>query len=86
MLARYGTLYLQTTASTSWGTGIECNDGCTSTISAQQYTNTMITLDAADPNFGSTGSTSGGTTISGLTSEQGGKIWKIAAINIPKMG
>ncbi|KAF8596693.1 hypothetical protein BDV93DRAFT_559860 [Ceratobasidium sp. AG-I] len=68
-----------------WGTGTECNNGCSGTISAQKYTNTVITLDAADPNFGSTGSTSGGTTISGLTSEQGGKVWKVATINIPKM-
>ncbi|KAG9091435.1 hypothetical protein FRC06_000572 [Ceratobasidium sp. 370] len=68
-----------------WGTGTECNDGCNGTIAAQKYTNTTITLDAADPNFGSTGVASGGTTISGLTSEQGGKVWKIATINIPKM-
>ncbi|KAB5587646.1 hypothetical protein CTheo_8915 [Ceratobasidium theobromae] len=68
-----------------WGTGTECNNGCTGTISAQKYTNTVITLDAADPNFGSTGAASGGTTISGLTSEQGGKVWKIATINVPAM-
>ncbi|KAG8743141.1 hypothetical protein FRC10_000358 [Ceratobasidium sp. 414] len=60
-----------------WGTGTECNNGCNGTISPQKYTNTVITLD--------TGVTSGGTTISGLTSEQGGKVWKVAAINIPKM-
>ncbi|KAG8738420.1 hypothetical protein FRC10_006916 [Ceratobasidium sp. 414] len=68
-----------------WGTGTECDDGCNGTIAAQTYTNTTITLDAADPNFGSTGVASGGTTISGLTNEQGGKVWKIATINIPKM-
>ncbi|KAG8716759.1 hypothetical protein FRC08_008849 [Ceratobasidium sp. 394] len=67
------------------GTGTECNNGCNGTISPQKYTNTVITLDAADPNFGKTGVTSGGTTISGLTSEQGGKVWKVATINIPKM-
>ncbi|KAF8674653.1 hypothetical protein RHS04_07073 [Rhizoctonia solani] len=69
-----------------WGTGTECNGGCTGTISAQKYTNTIITLDAADPNFGKTASSAGGATATGLTSEQGGKIWKIATINVPKMG
>ncbi|QRW22844.1 hypothetical protein RhiXN_07880 [Rhizoctonia solani] len=69
-----------------WGTGTECNGGCTGTISAQKYTNTVITLDAADPNFGKTAASAGGATATGLTSEQGGKIWKIATINVPKMG
>ncbi|KAJ1303974.1 hypothetical protein OPQ81_008384 [Rhizoctonia solani] len=69
-----------------WGTGTECNNGCTGTISAQKYTNTVITLDAADPTFGSTASSAAGATATGLTSEQGGKVWKIATINIPKMG
>ncbi|KAG9096671.1 hypothetical protein FRC07_010888 [Ceratobasidium sp. 392] len=68
-----------------WGTGTECNDGCNGTVSPQKYTNTVITLDAADANFGKTGVASGGTTITGLTSEQSGKVWKIATINIPKM-
>ncbi|CCO28774.1 hypothetical protein RSOLAG1IB_08394 [Rhizoctonia solani AG-1 IB] len=69
-----------------WGTGTECNGGCTGTISAQKYTNTVITLDAADPNFGKTASSAGGATATGLTSEQGGKVWKIATINVPRMG
>ncbi|KAH7333876.1 hypothetical protein B0J17DRAFT_696344 [Rhizoctonia solani] len=69
-----------------WGTGTECNNGCSGTISAQKYTNTVITLDAADPSFGSTAASAQGATATGLTSEQGGKIWKIATINVPKMG
>ncbi|KDN45518.1 hypothetical protein RSAG8_04842, partial [Rhizoctonia solani AG-8 WAC10335] len=68
-----------------WGTGTECNGGCTGTISPQKYTNTVITLDAADPSFGSTASSAQGATATGLTSEQGGKVWKIATINVPKM-
>ncbi|KAA8576353.1 hypothetical protein MFRU_009g02390 [Monilinia fructicola] len=70
---------------TGWGTGTECDGGCTPTIAKQQYINTAITLASADPNFGKTLSVSQGTTYSGLTSEQGGKIWKIAEINIPSM-
>ncbi|KEP47013.1 hypothetical protein V565_171460 [Rhizoctonia solani 123E] len=69
-----------------WGTGTECNDGCTGTTSPQKYTNTVITLDAADPKFGSTAASARGATATGLTSEQGGKVWKIATINVPKMG
>ncbi|EUC55909.1 hypothetical protein RSOL_143700 [Rhizoctonia solani AG-3 Rhs1AP] len=69
-----------------WGTGTECNNGCTGTISAQKYTNTVITLDAADPTFGSTAGSAQGATATGLTSEQGGKVWKIATINVPAMG
>ncbi|EUC60663.1 hypothetical protein RSOL_359440 [Rhizoctonia solani AG-3 Rhs1AP] len=68
-----------------WGTGTECQDNCSGTVSAQKYTNTVITLDAADPNFSTTLSCSQGATATGITSEQGGKIWKIARINVPAM-
>lgn len=77
--------YSPKTTLSGWGTGTECDSGCNGTISPQQYTDTTITLDAADATFGSTGVASGGTTITGLTSEQGGKVWKIATINIPAM-
>lgn len=70
---------------TGWGTGTECNGGCTATISKQQYLDTTITLAAADPHFGSTLGVSQGTTYTGLTSEKGGLIWKIAQINVPAM-
>ncbi|KAG8996033.1 hypothetical protein FRB93_000995 [Tulasnella sp. JGI-2019a] len=68
-----------------YGTGTECDDNCSGTIAAQTYTNTVITLDAADPNFGSTGVASGGTVMTGLSSSQSGKVWTIASINIPAM-
>ncbi|KAJ7275079.1 hypothetical protein C8J57DRAFT_1714782 [Mycena rebaudengoi] len=68
-----------------WGTGTECNNGCSGTIAVQTYTNTVITLDAADPTFGSTLRLSAGATFTGLTNEQSGKVWKIASISVPKM-
>ncbi|KAF5878773.1 uncharacterized protein Bfra_000942 [Botrytis fragariae] len=70
---------------TGWGTGTECNDDCTGTVAKQQYLNTTITLASADPDFGATLGVSQGTTYTGLTSEQGGLIWKIAEINVPSM-
>ncbi|KAI9650664.1 hypothetical protein NHQ30_000684 [Ciborinia camelliae] len=70
---------------TGWGTGTECDSDCTPTIAKQQYVNTTITLASADTNFGSTVSVSQGATYTGLTSEQGGLIWKIAEINVPSM-
>ncbi|KAH8589745.1 hypothetical protein B0O99DRAFT_599707 [Bisporella sp. PMI_857] len=68
-----------------YGTGTECNNGCTPTIATQTYTNTVITLAAADTTFGSTIATSQGATYSGLTSSSGGKVWSIAKMVIPKM-
>ena len=29
---------------TGWGTGTECDDGCSGTVAAQQYMGTTITL------------------------------------------
>ncbi|KAF8752853.1 hypothetical protein RHS01_07232 [Rhizoctonia solani] len=66
----------------TWTQTVTINNKVVST----KYTNTVITLDAADPNFGKTAASAGGATATGLTSEQGGKIWKIATINVPKMG
>ncbi|MCJ1446176.1 MAG: hypothetical protein MMC23_006681 [Stictis urceolatum] len=66
-----------------YGTGTECDDDCTGTVAAQQYLNTVITLDAADTTFGDTIATAQGATYLGLTNEQGGKVWKIASIKIP---
>ncbi|KAK6526198.1 hypothetical protein TWF281_011233 [Arthrobotrys megalospora] len=68
-----------------YGTGTECNDGCSGTIAAQSYLNTVITLASADTTFGGTIATAGGATYSGLTSSDGGKVWSIASINIPAM-
>jgi hypothetical protein len=51
---------------------MECDDSCTGTIATQTYENTTITLLIADPIFGSTLSTSGGTTYAGLASSEGG--------------
>lgn len=66
-------------------TYIECDGGCKGTIAKQTYTNTVITLDAADSTFGSTISVSGGATYSGLTNTGSGKVWKIATISVPAM-
>lgn len=71
---------------TGYGTGTECNDGCTGTTSEQTYTDTVITLLEADPTFGDTISTSAGATYSGLTSSQSGKVWTIASMKVPAMG
>ncbi|KAL0940124.1 uncharacterized protein CTRU02_206734 [Colletotrichum truncatum] len=68
-----------------YGTGTECNNGCTGTIAEQVYSNTVITLSNADPNFGSTIGSSQGAKYTGLTSSQGGKVWTIASIRVPKM-
>ncbi|KAF2786216.1 hypothetical protein K505DRAFT_399626 [Melanomma pulvis-pyrius CBS 109.77] len=70
---------------TGWGTGTECNGGCAGTISAQKYTNTVITLEKADTTFGSTIAKAAGATYSGLASSQGGKVWTITTINVPAM-
>ena len=69
----------------SWGTGTECNGGCTGTVSAQTYSNTVITLENADTTFGKTIASSGGATYTGLSSSEGGKVWKITSINVPAM-
>lgn len=70
---------------TGYGTGTECDGGCSGTIAAQTYTNTVITLLEADTTFGDTIASSQGATYSGLTSSDGGKVWTIASINVPAM-
>ncbi|KAF7518737.1 hypothetical protein G7054_g13358 [Neopestalotiopsis clavispora] len=70
---------------TGYGTGTECDGGCTGTVAAQTYKNTVITLYEADSSFGDTIATSQGATYSGLTSSDGGKVWTIAEIDIPSM-
>ena len=67
----------------SWGTGTECDDDCNSTVSEQRYLNTTITLEAADPTFGTTVSSAGGATYTKLQSSQGGKVWHIEEIVVP---
>ncbi|EEU40120.1 uncharacterized protein NECHADRAFT_105885 [Fusarium vanettenii 77-13-4] len=68
-----------------YGTGTECNGGCSPTVSEQRYLNTEITLAAADPNFGKTIATAQKATYKGLTSTNGGKVWKISEIRVPAM-
>ncbi|KAH7016975.1 hypothetical protein EDB80DRAFT_703926 [Ilyonectria destructans] len=68
-----------------YGTGTECNGGCSPTVAEQRYINTVITLAGADTNFGKTISTSQGATYTGLTSSQGGKVWTISEIRVPAM-
>lgn len=70
---------------TGYGTGTECDDGCSGTIAAQVYENTVITLAAADTTFGDTIATSQGATYEGLVSSEGGKVWTIATINVLAM-
>jgi hypothetical protein len=68
-----------------YGTGTECDGGCTGTVAAQKYVGTTITLAAADSTFGNTIASAGGATYTGLASSGGGKVWTIATINIPAM-
>ena len=69
-----------------YGTGTECDSDCTGTVASQLYINTTITLREADTSFGDTIATGAGATYTGLTSSEGGKVWKIATISIPAMG
>jgi hypothetical protein len=57
------------------------------TVSAQTYTNTIITLETADPKFMLKQKANGykARIVNGLTSEGGGKVWKIAKCQIPAM-
>lgn len=68
-----------------YGTGTECNEGCTGTSSDQKYINTKITLAEADTTFGDTIATAGGGTYEGLSSSEGGKVWTIESITLPAM-
>lgn len=68
-----------------WGTGTECDNNCSGTVSAQTYSNTTITLASKDTAFGSTLRVSGGTTYSGLSVSIDGTVWHIDSINIPAM-
>lgn len=70
---------------TGYGTGTECDGGCSGTIAEQTYTNTVITLLEADSSFGDTISTSAGATYSGLTNTGSGKVWTIASMTVPAM-
>ncbi|OQD90677.1 hypothetical protein PENANT_c001G10456 [Penicillium antarcticum] len=70
---------------TGYGTGTECDGGCSGTIAAQKYLNTTITLAGADATFGNTIAKAGGATYTGLGSSQGGKVWTITQIDIPAM-
>ncbi|KFY28025.1 hypothetical protein V493_03159 [Pseudogymnoascus sp. VKM F-4281 (FW-2241)] len=67
------------------GTGAECNDGCSGTITPQTYSNTIITLAEADTTFGDTLGVFGGTAYTSLASSEGGKVWTVESISIPAM-
>ncbi|KAF5674773.1 hypothetical protein FCIRC_7638 [Fusarium circinatum] len=64
-----------------YGTGTECNNNCSPTVTEQRYINTEI----IDTGFGKTIATAQGATYSGLTSTNGGKVRKISEIWVPKM-
>lgn len=68
-----------------YGTGTECNDGCTGTIDEQTYIDTVITLAGSDKNFGNTIATAQSATYEGLSSNSDGSVWTISKINIPAM-
>lgn len=68
-----------------YGTGTECDDDCTGTVSEQQYLNTVITLAEADTTFSDTLSSSGGATYTDLVSSEDGKVWTIAKMVLPAM-
>ncbi|KAF7114188.1 hypothetical protein CNMCM5793_007766 [Aspergillus hiratsukae] len=68
-----------------YGTGTECDGGCTGTVAEQKYLNTKITLASADTTFGNTIASAAGATYSGLSSSEGGKVWTIESITIPPM-
>ncbi|KAF4159401.1 hypothetical protein CNMCM6936_004465 [Aspergillus lentulus] len=70
---------------TGYGTGTECDGGCTGTVAEQKYLNTKITLASADTTFGNTIASAAGATYSGLSSSEGGKLWTIETITIPAM-
>ena len=57
------------------------------TVSAQTYTDTVISLEIADPKFVQKQKANGYKPgiVNGLKSEQGGKVWKIAKCEIPAM-
>ena len=74
-----------TTRKRGYGTGTECNDGCSGTIAQQTYENTVITLAGADRDFGKTIGVSQGATYEGLTVSADGKTWTIAKMNVPSM-
>src|ERR1700761_8447036 len=63
----------------------EMQFGNKGTVSTQLYTETVITLTAPDPTLGSRARKKGNAVISGLTSDQGGQVWKIARCEIPPM-
>ncbi|KAH8765990.1 hypothetical protein F5883DRAFT_420458 [Diaporthe sp. PMI_573] len=68
-----------------YGTGTECNNGCSPTVAEQRYIDTEITLAGSDVDFGKTISTAQKSTYSGLSSSQNGKVWSIKEIVVPKM-
>jgi hypothetical protein len=60
----------------------EMQYGNQGTTSKQLYTDTIITLSAPDPGFGN-GRKKVNAIVSGVTSENGGQVWKIANCEIP---
>ena len=62
----------------------EMQYGNLGTTSTQLYTDTVITLNAPDLAFGK-GRRKVNGAVSGVTSEKGGQVWKIAKCEIPAM-
>ena len=82
---------------TLFGFTYECDDYCTPAVSNMTFTNTIIELEEANANWGSSlalgskiygdGTAQPGTTretlTSGVTSSQGGLVWTIDSVTIP---
>ncbi|RDW67617.1 hypothetical protein BP6252_09013 [Coleophoma cylindrospora] len=70
---------------TGWGTGTECDSGCTGTIAEQTYKNVVITLASSDTSFLNTLTTSGGVTYTNAKMSSDGTVLTIDEILVPSM-
>ncbi|RDW64976.1 hypothetical protein BP6252_10627 [Coleophoma cylindrospora] len=72
-----------------WGTALECDDyngvACSGTIASQTFSNSTITLAAADPTFTDTMGAGADVTHTDMVTTDGGLTWTIAEIVIPAM-
>ena len=68
---------------TSFEAAVECQE-CSNTVADQTYVNTTVTLAAAEPNWKSLVSASGGATFTTPTTVDGGVTWVISKITFPK--
>ncbi|KAF5006323.1 hypothetical protein FDECE_7296 [Fusarium decemcellulare] len=65
-----------------WGSAVECGAEDCGTIGAHKWLDTKIILDSADPNYVNTLGKGEGVT-GDLVTEDGGKTWTVAEIDIP---